>query len=192
AERPPPKRGGPGRCVGLGAPPSAAAAGVEARARAIAEATCFARDLINHPAEVVTPAHLGEAAERLARDHELTARVYPPGELERMGMGAILGVGRGSANPPRLIELVYDPLRAGRAQRGRKPGAASRRRTGKHASGSGARHVALVGKGITFDSGGLSLKSREGMEVQKRDMAGAAAVLGAMQAIARLEPRIEV
>ena len=186
------KAGGPERCVILGAPLSAVAASAEARARAIAEATCFARDLINQPADVVTPAHLGEVAERLAREHGLGAHVYPPADLERLGMGAILGVGRGSANPPRLIELIYDPLRGGHTKGGRTRRAASRARTGGRAADARGRHVALVGKGITFDSGGLSLKTRQGMEVQKRDMAGGAAVLGAMQAIARIAPAIEV
>jgi leucyl aminopeptidase len=106
----------------------------------------------------------------MARDHGLAVRVYAPDALRRLGMGAILAVGRGSRNDPRLIELVYRPRGARRA----------------------AGPVALVGKGITFDSGGLSLKPPQSMEVQKRDMAGGAAVLGAMQAIAALKPPIEV
>jgi len=156
------------RCVISGAPGSRAAAAAERRARIVAESTCLARDLINTPAELMTPAHLGQAAVRMARRHGLRVRVYGPRDLRRLGMGAILAVGRASRNEPRLIEIVHRPPRA----RG--------------------RHVVLVGKGITFDSGGLSLKPPQAMEIQKRDMSGGAAVLGAMAAIGRLRLPIEV
>jgi leucyl aminopeptidase len=138
------------------------------RARTLARATCFARDLINAPAEHVTPEHLGRVAKRLGREHGLAVRVLEPEDMRRLGMGAILAVGRGSRNEPRLIELVHRPR-------------------SRHAG-----PVALVGKGITFDSGGLSLKPPQSMEIQKRDMSGGAAVLAAMQAIAELQPAIEV
>jgi leucyl aminopeptidase len=156
-------------CVVAGVPGSREALRAGERARSLATATCFARDLINGPAEQVTPEHLGRVAKKLGREHGLVVRVHGPDELRRLGMGAILAVGRGSRNDPRLIELVYRP-------RGRAKGAP----------------VALVGKGITFDSGGLSLKPPQSMEIQKRDMAGGAAVLGAMQAIAAVRPAIEV
>ena len=159
-------------CTIVGATASRAVADAEARGRSLAEATCFARDLINEPASVVTPAYLAQAAQAMKKDLGLAVRVLGPRELKRLKMGAILGVGRGSANEPRLIELVYTPPRGSRA--------------GKRGP------VALVGKGITFDSGGLSLKPAGNMEIQKRDMAGAAAVLGAMRAVARLKPAIEV
>lgn len=158
-------------CTIAGAPTSIAAAAAEERSAALAEATCFARDLINGPAEEITPAHLGRVAQRLARRDRLRVRVFDPAALRRMGMGAILAVGRGSRNPPRLIEMIYRPPSSRRV-----------------ASGA----VALVGKGICFDSGGLSLKPAGSMEIQKRDMAGGAAVMGAMSAIARLAPPIEV
>jgi leucyl aminopeptidase len=153
----------------LGAPTSKGAAEAERRALALAEATCFARDLTNRPAEEITPARLAREAERLGRRGPVRVRCFGPAELRRMGMGAILAVGRGSRNPPRLIELVYRPARAARGPA-----------------------VALVGKGICFDSGGLSLKPAGSMEIQKRDMAGGAAVLGAMRAIARIAPAVEV
>ncbi len=159
-------------CTIVGAPLSKAAADAEARSTHLAEATGFARDLINEPAAVATPAHLGSIAQKMKKDLGLAVRVLGKRELTKLGMGAILGVGQGSANEPRLIELVYTPPRG---TRGSKKGP-----------------VALVGKGITFDSGGLSLKPAVNMEIQKRDMAGGAAVLGAMRAIARLKPSIEV
>lgn len=156
-------------CIVGGVAASREADRVTKRAEILADATRFARDLINGPAEQVTPDHLGRTAKRVGRDHGMTVHVYGPDEMKRLKMGAILAVGRGSRNEPRLIELIYRPRRA-----------------------SSAGPVALVGKGITFDSGGLSLKPPASMEIQKRDMAGGAAVLGAMQAIAALKPEIEV
>ncbi len=156
-------------CSIVGASPSRAMAEAQERGRVLAEATCFARDLINEPAAVVTPAHLGKVAQSMKKEFGLRVRVLGLQDLKKLGMGAILGVGQGSIHEPRLIELVYSPAR--RAKLG---------------------PVALVGKGITFDSGGLSLKPPGNMEIQKRDMAGAAAVLGAMRAIAALKPPIEV
>jgi leucyl aminopeptidase len=153
----------------IGAPASSDAARAERHALAVAEATCFARDLTNRPAEEITPARLAREAEGIGRRGSIRVRCFGPAELRRAGMGAILAVGRGSRNPPHLIELVYRPRRAGRVP-----------------------VVAMVGKGICFDSGGLSLKPAGSMEIQKRDMAGGAAVLGAMQAIARIRPAVEV
>lgn len=161
-------------CTIVGAPMSKAAAEAEARSRHLAEATGFARDLINEPASVVTPVHLARVAQKMKKDLGLAVRVLGKKELTRLKMGAILAVGQGSVNEPRLIELVYTPPRGRGARRG------------------GKGPVALVGKGITFDSGGLSIKPALNMEIQKRDMAGGAAVLGAMRAIARLQPNIEV
>ncbi len=138
------------------------------RARLFAAATSYARDLITTPAAQVTPRFLASEARRLARRQRLRLRVFDARALQRAGMGAILGVAQGSAQPPRLIELVYRP----------------RRRPHKR--------IAIVGKGITFDSGGLSLKHAESMQGQKRDMAGGAAVLGVMSVIADLAPAVEV
>lgn len=136
------------------------------RGRIFAEATAFTRDLVNTPALDATPEFLASEARKLARKHGLKVRIHSKADLERGGFGGILGVGRGSENPPRLIELSYE--------------------------GGSGRPVALTGKGITFDSGGLSIKDAKGMEWMKADMAGAAAVLGAMQAIGRLEPKVNV
>jgi len=139
-----------------------------ARGRVLAEATCYARDLITTPAAEMTPNRLAQEARRLARSHHLGVRIFDEAALRRHGMGAILGVAQGSAQPPRLIELRYRP------------------------HGRPRKRIAIVGKGITFDSGGLSLKNPEAMQGQKRDMAGGAAVLGVMSALAALRPAVEV
>jgi len=138
-----------------------------ARGAAFARAACLARDLVNLPADIVTPTHLGEVARRLGRENRLAVRVLGPKQIRHLGMGALLGVARGSDQPPRFIEIVYRP---------RRP----------------SRRIALVGKGITFDSGGLSLKSGESMQSQKKDMAGGAVVLGVMSAVRVLGVKAEV
>ena len=122
----------------------------------------LARDLVSQPGNVVTPAFLADSARELAVRHNLKCRVYEYEELEKMGMNALLAVGRGSAEAPRMIVLEY------------------------HGARDRSRPVVLVGKGITFDSGGISIKPGAGMEEMKTDMAGSAAVLGAMQAAAGL------
>lgn len=131
------------------------------------DAANFARDLVNEPPSLKRPEVLGRAAQGLAA-RGLTVRVYRKAELERMKMNALLGVNRGSAHPPVLVHLHYKP--AGRPK----------------------RRVALVGKGITFDSGGLSLKTAEGMMTMKYDMAGAAAVFAVFRALGKLRPDVEV
>ena len=136
------------------------AADALARAARIAAATTLARDLVNEPASVLTPAVMAEHARRVAADAGLEIAVYGPAELTAMGAGAITAVGKGSANEPRLIHLVYQP----------------------EGEADGARRVGLVGKCITFDTGGYSIKTREGILDMKTDMAGGAAVLGAMSA----------
>jgi leucyl aminopeptidase len=133
-----------------------------------ASATNFARDLVNEPSGALPPARLAEIAGEAAAESGLGIKVLGPEELRAMGMGGILGVAQGSHNPPRLVELSYRPEE--------KP----------------SRRVALIGKGITFDSGGLSLKTSEGMETMKSDMAGAAAVLAALRALPELNPRVGV
>lgn len=133
-----------------------------------AEATCLARDLVNEPANAVTPTVLARRAEEIAQEGGLTLNVMDRAECARMGMGAYLGVAQGSAEPPKFIHLTYAPR--GRAR----------------------RRVAIVGKGITFDSGGLDLKTADGMLRMKGDMAGAAAVLGLFHALPRLKPPVEV
>ena len=140
---------------------SAAAAAVYARA------TALARDLANTPAADLAPLDLASAAQRLA-PAGLRVRVHDRRALERHGMEAILAVGRGSQQPPCLIEISYRPRRPAR------------------------RRIALVGKGITFDSGGLSIKNADSMQMQKRDMAGGAVVLAALSALPALDLPIEV
>jgi len=144
-----------------------------ARAQAMAGATCYARDLINLPAAAVTPSYLADEARRIARAQGLRARILDPPAIKRAGMGALLGVAQGSAQPARFIELVYQPR-------------AAAARTKGHPC------VALAGKGITFDSGGLSLKTAESMQAQKRDMAGGAVVLAVMSAVRDLGVPMEV
>ncbi|MCE2391924.1 MAG: leucyl aminopeptidase [Proteobacteria bacterium] len=144
--------------------------GVRAGA-AIAESTCLARDLSNEPGGVATPEYLAGEARRIARETGLNATIFAERELRRAKMGGILAVGRGSANPPRLIVLEHG-----------RPAAPRRRRP----------TIALVGKGITFDSGGISIKPAASMDEMKHDMSGAAAVLGAMRAIALLKLPLHV
>lgn len=141
-----------------------------ARSKLYAEATCFARDLVNEPANELNPQVLADIARKAAREAGLGFRVLEAPELKKLGAGAILGVGSGSKVPPRLIELTY-------------------RSGGK---GKKKRKIGLVGKGITFDSGGLSLKPSKYMEAMKCDMAGAAAVLATMRALPKIKPDCDV
>ncbi len=139
------------------------------RARALAEGTRLARDLANRPGNVCTPTHLAETALELGARHEaLEVEVIEEEEMENLGMGALLSVARGSRQPAKLITMNY---RGGEA--GEKP-------------------VVLVGKGVTFDSGGISIKPGAGMDEMKFDMCGAASVIGVMAALAELGPAINV
>jgi leucyl aminopeptidase len=140
------------------------------RARIIAEAQNFTRGLVSEPANRMTPALLAERARQLAAGEGLACEVLDQDRLRQLGMGALLGVAQGSAEPPVLIVLRYRPADAP------EPPA----------------HLGLIGKGVTFDSGGISIKPSDGMEKMKYDMAGAAAVIGAMRAIAQLRPAIAV
>jgi leucyl aminopeptidase len=152
--------------------PAALGAGATRGAR-IAEAVCLARDLVNEPAGAMTPRRLAEVARDLADRHGMTVTVLDEVAITSEGLGGLAGVARGSDEPPRLIELVYQPSAA--------------------VSGDGhLQTVALVGKGITFDSGGLSIKSAEGMMTMKTDMSGAAAVLATMSVLADLDVAVKV
>jgi leucyl aminopeptidase len=137
------------------------------RAAVVAGAVALARDLGNTPSMTKSPAWLAGEAERIAAAHGLSCRVWTEADLARHQFGGLLGVGAGSARPPRLIELSYQPA-------------------------DPQRHVVLIGKGITFDSGGLSLKSNDGMKTMKTDMAGGAAVIATMSALAQLGAPIRV
>lgn len=138
------------------------------RGAVLAEATNLARDLANEPANALNPTELAARAEAVAREGGLDFAVIEREEMERRGMGALLSVARGSAQPPKLVRMGY---------RGR---------------GGEGYDLALVGKGITFDTGGISIKPAAGMEAMKADMTGAASVIAAMQAIAALRPKTDV
>ena len=135
--------------------------------RWIAEGTCLARDLVNHPGNTATPSFLASRARALARRHEgLRCRVLDEAAMRKEGMGAILGVSAGSAEPAKLIVLEHGLSPRRRGARRKKP-------------------LVFVGKGVTFDSGGISIKPGSGMGDMKMDMSGAAAVIGAMEVVAR-------
>lgn len=136
---------------------------------AVGGAVNLARDLSNAPPNFMTPTDLSESARTVALESGLIFEVLERGEMEKLGMGAILGVAQGSAETPKLIVLKYD---------------------GDPANPNNS--LALLGKGITFDSGGLDIKSAVGMRTMKGDMAGGAAVIGAMQAIAVTKPILNV
>jgi len=149
-----------------------------------AEATCLARDLASTPGQDLVPEGLAARAAEVGRQVGAEVEILGVPQMERLGMGAILAVGRGSPHPPRFIVLDYDPARAKRTG---APVAAKRRAAAPPAATRPARPtVVLVGKGITFDTGGISLKPRENMHKMKYDMSGAAAVLGAFSALPTL------
>lgn len=138
------------------------------RGAVLAEATNLARDLANEPANALSPTELAARAEAVAREGGLQFEAMEREEMERRGMGSLLSVARGSAQPPKLVRMGY---------KGR---------------GGEGYDLALVGKGITFDTGGISIKPAAGMEAMKADMTGAASVIAAMQAIAALRPKADV
>ena len=139
-----------------------------ARGRIIAEAANYARDMVNEPSNYMTPSKMAEAARELAGQYGLKVEVFEKEKMKELGMGGLLGVSQGSQQPPRFIILSY---------KGKK---------------SDEVDVALVGKGITFDSGGISIKPSENMADMKGDMAGGASVMATLVALARLKPAINV
>ncbi len=139
-----------------------------ARGVTLGEATNLARDLANEPSNHLTPSDLAAVAADIARDNGLELEVLERADMEKKGMGSLLSVAKGSAQPPKLIRLSY---------RGR---------------GGEGYDLALVGKGITFDTGGISIKPAANMEAMKADMTGAASVIAAMGAIAKLAPKVNV
>jgi len=138
------------------------------KGKVMAEATNLARDMVNEPANYMTPNHIAETARRLAETYELELNVLEREQMQELGMGALLGVAQGSRQPPKFIVFHY------------------------RGGDSSEIDVALVGKGITFDSGGISLKPSAKMEEMKGDMAGGAAVIAAISSIAQLKPKINV
>jgi leucyl aminopeptidase len=139
------------------------------RAIALAEAANLARDLVNEPPNVLTPTELANRASLIAKQFDLEFAALDRPQMQELGMGGLLGVAQGSEEPPKFIIMRYR-------------GAPTRTE----------KDVVLVGKGITFDTGGISIKPAENMYKMKGDMAGAAAVIGAMYAIAALKPAINV
>jgi leucyl aminopeptidase len=135
----------------------------------LGEAQNFARSLINEPGNVLTPTVLGQRAADMCRQYGLQCEVYGADKIKELKMGAFWGVAKGSEEPPALIVMTYEPKKA-----------------------PASPVLGLVGKGITFDTGGISIKPADGMEKMKYDMAGGAAMIGAMQAIAQLKPALKV
>src|SRR5579862_5372271 len=138
-------------------------------ARIIAESQNFTRDLVNEPSNLMTPTLLADRAKKMASEVGLGCEVFGTEKIKELKMGAFWGVAQGSDEPPALIVLRYNPA-------------------GAHAN----IHLGLVGKGITFDTGGISIKPADGMEKMKYDMAGGATMIGAMRAIAMLKPKVKV
>ncbi|GAH68802.1 unnamed protein product, partial [marine sediment metagenome] len=138
------------------------------KGKVMAEATNLARDMVNEPANHMTPSQMAETARRLAETCGLELNVLEREQMQELGMGALLGVAQGSRQPPKFVVLHY------------------------RGGDSSEIDVALVGKGITFDSGGISIKPSAKMDEMKGDMAGGAAVMAAISAIAQLKPKINV
>lgn len=138
-----------------------------AEGAAIADAQNLARDLVNRPGGTLTPTALADEARRIATREGLAIKILGPTQIKRLGLGGLLGVNRGSTAEPRFVEITYSPAGA-------------------------KRTLALVGKGITFDSGGLSIKTGEGMMTMKMDMGGAAAVIGFFSAVRAIAPTCRV
>jgi leucyl aminopeptidase len=142
------------------------------RGQAIGESVNFTRDLANEPGGNLTPTDMAERARAMANEFGLSVDVLDEARMQQEGMGSLLSVSRGSEEPAKLIVVKYTPAKAGRKD--------------------DDELLAFVGKGITFDSGGISLKPGENMELMKYDMTGGATVLGAMRAIAQLKPGVPV
>jgi leucyl aminopeptidase len=138
------------------------------RGKILAEAANWARDMVNEPSNFMTPSNMAEAARQLARKYGLKVEVFEKEKMKELGMGGLLGVSQGSQQPPRFIILSYK------------------------GSDSDDIDIALVGKGITFDSGGIDIKPSDSMEDMKGDMAGGASVMAALIALAQLKPKINV
>src|SRR5713101_1739384 len=140
------------------------------RGRIIADAQNFARDLVNEPSNKLTPRILAEKAEAMAKEAGLAVEILDEKKIASLKMGALLSVAQGSVEPPRVMVVTYTPANS-------KPRAPV---------------IGLVGKAVTFDTGGISIKPAEGMEKMKYDMAGGATMLGVMRALAALKPGVKV
>jgi leucyl aminopeptidase len=153
----------------LASRPGEEAAAARARGRVVAEAQNFTRDLVNEPSNQMTPKHVAQQAQEMAKRFSLDCQVLGPDEIRALKMAAFWAVAQGSEEPPQLIVVRYAPPDAPETP-----------------------VIGLVGKGITFDSGGISIKPSESMYEMKTDMAGGATMLGVMQAIAQLKPKLRV
>jgi leucyl aminopeptidase len=140
------------------------------KGRIIAEAQNFTRDLVNEPSNKLTPRILAEKAEAMAKEAGLSVEILDEKKIADLKMGALLSVSQGGPEPPRMIVVTYNPSNA-------KPGAPV---------------IGLIGKAVTFDTGGISIKPADGMEKMKYDMAGGATMLGVMRALAALKPNVKV
>jgi leucyl aminopeptidase len=141
-----------------------------ARGRVIADAQNWARDLINEPSNKLTPKILAEKAEAMAKQAGLAVEILDEKKIADLKMGALLSVSQGGPEPPRVMVVTYTPANS-------KPGAPV---------------IGLIGKAVTFDTGGISIKPADGMEKMKYDMAGGATMLGVMRALAALKPNVKV
>jgi leucyl aminopeptidase len=141
-----------------------------AKGRVIADSQNFARDLINEPSNKLTPSILAQKAEAMAKAAGLSVEILDEKKIAELKMGALLSVAQGSVEPPRMIVIIYNPPSA-------KPGAPV---------------IGLIGKAVTFDTGGISIKPSEGMEKMKYDMAGGATMIGVMRTLATLKPVVKV
>ncbi len=137
-------------------------------AEKISKAVYLARDLINHPGNTATPTYLAEQARRVAKETNIKCKILNKAEMEKLGMGGVLGVAKGSHQPPKFIILEY------------------------HGGKRNAAPVVIVGKGLTFDSGGISIKPSSGMQDMKMDMSGGAAAMGVIMAAASLKLPVNV
>jgi leucyl aminopeptidase len=140
------------------------------RGRILGESQNFCRSLAEEPGNLMTPTRLSEKAREMAAEQGLDCEILDEARMRELGMGALLGVAQGSAEPPAMIIVRYQPA----------------------TTPASKDHLGLVGKGVTFDTGGISIKPADGMEKMRYDMAGGASVLGAMRAIAQLKPSIPV
>ena len=156
--------------VSEGADKNAIDRGVK-RGQIVGESVNFTRDLANEPGANMTPSDMAERAREIAKEFGLSVDVLDQARMEKEGMGSLLSVSRGSEQPPQLIILKYTPAKMDKNK---------------------TELLAFVGKGITFDSGGISLKPGENMELMKYDMTGGATVMGAMRAIAQLKPAMPI
>ncbi len=133
----------------------------------VSDAVKLARDIINEPPVYLTPSKLAEISASVAHDGDIEVEIFESEHIQKMGMGALYAVSRGSVQPPKFIRLTYTPSKF-------------------------SKTLAVVGKGVTFDSGGLCLKPADSMLTMKMDMSGAAAVVGVMKAVSKLKPKVKV